>query len=56
MSELEAVAKSDNADEIRSATESAGRATEVFATRRMDRSIQAALGGVSLDTLDKEFE
>ena len=56
MSELEAVAKSDNADEIRSATESAGRATEVFATRRMDRSIQAALGGMSLDALDKEFE
>ena len=56
MSELETVAKSDDADEIRSSTESAGRATEVFATRRMDRSIQAALGGVSLDALDKEFE
>jgi len=53
---LRVVVSSDDADTIRSATETTGKATEVFAARRMDRSIQQALGGVSLTALDKEFE
>ena len=46
----------DNPETLRSATEIAGKATELFANRRMDRSIQQALGGLSLQRLDQEFE
>jgi molecular chaperone HscA len=35
-------------------TERLGRASEDFAARRMDRSIQRALTGVSVNTLDVE--
>ena len=56
LEDLRVVVSSDDPDTIRSATETTGKATEVFAARRMDRSIQQALGGVSLTALDKEFE
>ena len=39
---------------IRDATESLGRATETFAARRMDRSIQAALQGVAITELESD--
>jgi molecular chaperone HscA len=45
---------SDDAEVIRGATEQTGRASELFAARRMDRSIQQALAGVSLDSLEQD--
>ncbi|MDG1931668.1 MAG: Fe-S protein assembly chaperone HscA [Luminiphilus sp.] len=52
MTALETVMKQNEPDEIRAATEILGRASEVFAARRMDRSIQAALQGVALTDLE----
>ncbi|MEP1472561.1 MAG: Fe-S protein assembly chaperone HscA [Halieaceae bacterium] len=46
--------REEDVDALRVATESLGRASETFATRRMDRSIRQALAGVSLDELDEE--
>jgi molecular chaperone HscA len=46
--------REDDVDALRIATETLGRASETFATRRMDRSIRQALAGVSLDELDEE--
>ena len=46
--------REDDIDALRLATESLGRASETFATRRMDRSIRQALAGVSLDELDEK--
>ena len=48
--------RDEDIDALRLATESLGRASETFATRRMDRSIRQALAGVSLDDLDDEVE
>lgn len=44
----------DGLMEIRGATEATAKASEVFAARRMDRSISEALTGVSLAELDSE--
>lgn len=51
---LEEMLSSDDAEAIRGATEQTGRASELFAARRMDRSIQQALAGVSLDSLEQD--
>ena len=53
---LEAVMAGNQPDAIRDATESLGRATETFAARRMDRSIQAALQGVAITDLESDQE
>jgi molecular chaperone HscA len=52
MTALETVMEQNEPDDIRAATEVLGRASEVFAARRMDRSIQAALQGVALTDLE----
>ena len=54
ISALNAAVVTDDPDQIRSATEHLGRASEVFAARRMDRSIQVALQGVALTDLETE--
>jgi molecular chaperone HscA len=51
---LEAVLETDDPQAIRELTERLGRFSEPFAARRMDRSIQSALKGVSLSALDSE--
>ena len=56
MAALEAVMAESQPEAIRHATESLGRTTETFAARRMDRSIQAALQGVSITDLDSDEE
>ncbi|MAV68560.1 MAG: Fe-S protein assembly chaperone HscA [Cellvibrionales bacterium TMED122] len=53
---LEAVMDGNQPEAIRDATESLGRATETFAARRMDRSIQAALQGVAITDLESDQE
>ena len=53
---LEAVMAGNQPEAIRDATESLGRATETFASRRMDRSIQAALQGVAITDLESDQE
>ena len=53
---LEAVMAGNEPEAIRDATESLGRATEIFAARRMDRSIQAALQGVAITDLESDQE
>jgi len=52
MRALEGVLVADDPQVIREMTEGLGRASEAFAARRMDRSIQSALTGVSLDALE----
>lgn len=52
MQALQEVLVSDDPQTIREMTERLGRASEEFAARRMDRSIQRALTGVSVNTLD----
>ena len=54
ISALNAAVETDDPDQIRDATEHLGRASEVFAARRMDRSIQVALQGVALTDLETE--
>ena len=54
MKNLEAVMAANQSDDIREATETLGKASEVFASRRMDRSIQKALQGVALSDLESE--
>ena len=54
MADLQRLIEGEDTNLIRQATESLGRESEVFATRRMDRSIREALSGVSLDELDDE--
>ena len=54
MKNLEAVMAANQSDDIREATEILGKASEVFASRRMDRSIQKALQGVALSDLESE--
>ena len=51
---LDAVMAGNQPEAIRHATESLGRATETFAARRMDRSIQAALQGVAITDLESD--
>mgnify|MGYP003663998944 FL=1 len=55
MTDLQALVEGDDADAIRTQTERLGRLSEAFAARRMDKSIQSALAGVSLDSLDDEM-
>jgi molecular chaperone HscA len=54
MKDLETVMAANQPDDIREATETLGKASEVFAARRMDRSIQKALQGVSLSQLESD--
>ena len=54
MEHLEAVMATNQPDDIRHATEVLGKASEIFAARRMDRSIQKALQGVSLSELESD--
>jgi molecular chaperone HscA len=54
MRALEEVLADDDPQTIREKTESLGRASEDFAARRMDRSIQQALTGVSVNALDAD--
>ena len=51
---LEVAIENDDPDHIRESTERLGRASEVFAARRMNRSIQIALQGVALTDLETE--
>ena len=51
---LHAASDSHDPDRIRESIEHLGRASEVFAVRRMDRSIQVALKGVALTDLEAE--
>ena len=51
---LETALDTDDPDQMRDATERLGRASELFAARRMDRSIQVALQGVALTDLETE--
>ena len=52
MARLEQVLQQTDVDAIRECTEKLGRASETFAARRMDRSIQSALRGISVGQLD----
>ena len=54
MARLEQVLQQTDVDAIREHTEKLGRASETFAARRMDRSIQTALRGISVGQLDAE--
>lgn len=54
MNELEALLEGGDADAIHTLTERLGRQSEVFASRRMDKSVREALAGMSLDALDDE--
>jgi molecular chaperone HscA len=54
MAQLQTFIDGADANVIRAAAEALGRQSEAFATRRMDKSIQEALAGVSLDALDSE--
>ena len=51
---LSSAINAEELTEIRSATEDTAKASEVFAARRMDRSISEALTGVSLEDLSSE--
>ena len=51
---LETVMATNQPEDIREATEILGKASEIFAARRMDRSIQKALQGVSLSELESD--
>jgi molecular chaperone HscA len=42
----------DNADDIRQATEALNHATEAFAAKRMDVSVQRALSGQDIHSLN----
>lgn len=56
LASLKAIAQLDDVEAIRTAIEQSGKISETFAARRMDRSIQQALGGMALADLDEEFE
>jgi molecular chaperone HscA len=53
---LSDAARGDNVEGLRKAIEVTGRASELLAARRMDRSIKSALGGISVSTLEGEAE
>jgi molecular chaperone HscA len=54
--ELGDASQDDNIESLRKAIEVTGRASELLAARRMDRSIKSALGGISVATLEGEAE
>jgi molecular chaperone HscA len=54
MTRLKQVLQQTDVDAIREHTEKLGRASETFAARRMDRSIQTALRGISVGQLDSK--
>ena len=54
MQALQGILAVDDPQAIREMTEQVGRVSEDFAARRMDRSIQSALKGVSLTSLDAD--
>ena len=54
MTRLEQVLQQTDVDAIREHTEKLGRASETFAARRMDRSIQTALRGISVGQLESK--
>ena len=54
MKALRVTVEGEDVGALKAETEALGKASEVFATRRMDRSIRQALAGVSLDSLDNE--
>ena len=54
MARLEQVLQQADVDVMRERMEELGRASETFAARRMDRSIQSALRGISVGQLDAE--
>ncbi len=56
MVEVRQLLPGDDVEALRLATETLGRESESFATRRMDQSIRQALAGVSLDELDDEAQ
>lgn len=49
---LTSLMQADNADDIRNATEALNHATEAFAAKRMDVSVQRALGGQDIHSLN----
>jgi molecular chaperone HscA len=51
---LRGALEGEDSGALKAETEALGRASELFASRRMDRSIRQALAGVSLETLDDE--
>jgi molecular chaperone HscA len=53
MTKLQTLLEGEDEAAIRALTEQLGHQSEAFATRRMDKSIRAALAGVSLDSLDE---
>jgi len=56
VNELVDASQDDNIESLRKAIEVTGRASELLAARRMDRSIKSALGGISVATLEGEAE
>ncbi|WP_020166423.1 MULTISPECIES: Fe-S protein assembly chaperone HscA [Methylotenera] len=52
MQDLQAIAKTEDADAINQAVEKLNHATESFAAARMDASVKRALSGKELNTLD----
>jgi molecular chaperone HscA len=50
---LRAQLASNDSDALRQTFDETARATELFAAKRMDRSIQEALGGLSVADFDE---
>lgn len=48
--------QNNDIDDLRKSIDVTGRASELLAARRMDRSIKSALGGISVATLEGEAE
>jgi molecular chaperone HscA len=48
--------QNNDIDDLRKSIDVTGRASELLAARRMDRSIKLALGGISVATLEGEAE
>ncbi|MEH6584080.1 MAG: Fe-S protein assembly chaperone HscA [Halioglobus sp.] len=53
---LRALLSGGELEALRLATDQLGRASEAFASRRMDKSIKQALSGVALDELENEVD
>ncbi|MBT0585730.1 Fe-S protein assembly chaperone HscA [Alteromonas oceanisediminis] len=51
MADLDAAAKADSTDDIKAAIDAVDKASQVFAERRMDKSINLALAGQSVEQL-----
>ena len=56
MAHLDAMIVGNDRDAVNAAVEAMEQATKIFAERRMDRGIRAALRGVSVDALDADAE